>query len=222
MGYNQHKRLVPWTPELIARVAEMWKTVPAAEIARRIGYPGRKSAIVGKMHRLGLRAPHRRWGPHMTAIVRAPKKIRPAFILPGHRPKLRQGKPKAHAARLEPPVRVPAVANGTPFVETAYGQCRWIVTEWPAVSVLNTKCCGEKVVSGHSWCMVHCKMVYTQWAISRIRSATPPATLRLRSTPPADIPAEHQDRAGTGTPEQCRPAPPPERSTAPPECGPQS
>lgn len=93
----------------------------------------------------------------MTNVVRKPKR----FVLPGSRPQLRQRPPEADSARLEPPVDAPAVNDGTPFVETTYGQCRWIVSEWPTVDVRNVKCCGEQVVTGYSWCAVHCDMAFT-------------------------------------------------------------
>ena len=42
-----------------------------------------------------------------------------------------------------------------PLLATTYGQCRFIVAEWP-----QPLCGGAPSAAGHSWCSMHRQVVY--------------------------------------------------------------
>lgn len=184
------RQIIQWTTELDQRVAELWKTKNAHDIAIDIGYPGYRSAIIGRLHRLGIKCSRARDSHPSYRRRNGPGDTRS----PGNGPLLRKRKPKRNGAGLNMPIE----SKNTPFLETRYGQCRWIVQESRDIHAV--RCCGIKTAyPGSPWCSHHWGIAIT---VSRgpTRQATLPEARqggRRRLVPPHEILAGQKGKTRT-------------------------
>lgn len=150
---NSKETSAYWTDERVNRLKELWALGwSSSRIARDLGQASR-SAITGKIYRLGL--PRRRDGASATKVTRVPAakpRVRPAFVPPA---------PKFVAPAKE---RGPAVSRDrafaplpgfhpVPFLERLPGCCRWPIDGADESEFL---CCNRPRDTGHpSYCATH-------------------------------------------------------------------
>lgn len=64
---------IEWTDEMVVQLRQMWKAnIPAADIAQALGYIGRRNAIIGKAHRIGLKGMRQYRNPGKKPRMAAP------------------------------------------------------------------------------------------------------------------------------------------------------
>ena len=149
----KNETIIPWNYNLIEDVIEMWKTMSGSEIATAIGFPGHRNAVIGKMHRMGIKkdpsAPTYR--PHKE---RPPKPKKEP--LPWNGPRARDRKPEADRSRLQAEPKL----MRTPLLEARFGQCRWLVSAYTR-EPRDMIYCGCKTVTGTSFCEFHYRKAFT-------------------------------------------------------------
>ena len=148
--------MADWSGADVKTVKSMWQRgATATEIAAALGPGVTRGAVLGKIHRLGLKR-----------AEDAPKARPPAAKKEGPKPTLKgvAGIRVAAAAREEQTGPRPIWALGP-------GQCRW-----PIGNLLDPPglFCGEATGDGSSWCAAHAAMVYTGSMRPRPESATAP------------------------------------------------
>ncbi|ATQ70282.1 GcrA cell cycle regulator [Methylosinus trichosporium OB3b] len=145
---KQAARATPeWPDARIATVARLWaEGCTAAQIAAEIGGGITRSAVIGKVHRLGL--------PARERGVRT-KAARAAIITPPPAQAVKRPAEKAAPVVVARPAPVPALAPPVDCGETALvasildlveGQCRW---------PLAAGFCGRPSAGGKSYCAHH-------------------------------------------------------------------
>lgn len=106
------RELIDWTPELIANLTKLHSEgLSYSEIAEKLGYPGKKNAILGKADRLKL--PKRR-SPYVRVSAKEKlERSRRVISLKREREKLkRQAKAQAKSLAITP--RVVPLTEGIP------------------------------------------------------------------------------------------------------------
>ena len=123
-----------WTEERIEDLRRLWDAgYSASAIGKQIGMS--KNAVIGKAHRLGLRA-------RPSPIRRnAPKQILT--------PRIRLEEPRTEPAPPPPPVRPRRIARGA--------TCLWPIGD---PSDKDFHFCGEPVAEGKPYCTDHCAKAY--------------------------------------------------------------
>lgn len=167
--------LIPWRarPELRDRLCELWPTgMTALQIARELGYPGEKNAIIGQARRLGLSntkpwiAPskenHPSWrgGPEKARHRRAQKARAMRATQPSQRAtKLASGRLAKTAGHLK---RKPPPKGGVSFADHRHGQCKWPITDGAReIGIYNFRFCGAGIAyDGCPWCPDHDQMAH--------------------------------------------------------------
>jgi GcrA cell cycle regulator len=141
-----------WSDADIRTVKTMWRNgATATEIAAALGGSVTRGAVLGKIHRLGLKRAEQ-------AQAKAP---RAAGAKPAHKARPQSGaKPalvSAASSRVEQPSR-PETSGPKPIWALGQCQCRW-----PIGNLLDPPglFCAAVTVDGSSWCPVHEEMVYT-------------------------------------------------------------
>lgn len=193
-----------WTEDRIAKTRKLWiEGKSATEIADILGGGLSRSAVIGKVHRLGLSRDSRTNPPAARVTVarpprpvRAPKPPKPTppenFV-----PTVTHAEAEARrkVAAVEGQKRVDAfaeAANDTaiPLIERGRFQCSWPVgePERPAQQM----CCGAPVIEGankavETYCTRHAKLATTgrpirqmSEDIGRRRRGVPPGPISLR------------------------------------------
>lgn len=165
-----------WSNADISRVKAMWrKGATAAEIAAALGNGLTRGAVLGKVHRLGLKR-----------ADEAPAKPRAASAASARKPAANASARKPAANRkAQAPLRAPAKLKPAPRKAEpegpmpiwALGQCQ---CRWPIGNLLDPPglFCAAATADGSSWCPVHEQMVYTGAARSR-PDASPAAGARV-------------------------------------------
>lgn len=175
-----------WTDERIEKLTKMWEGgATASQIADELGGVSR-NAVIGKAHRLGLKArpspvkpnekeaaapapkaPKAEAAPRPAAAAAAP--AAPAADMPrivsvGPGGFLRQGPgdqqapiPPAPPRRLVPAKPSPEVADKTSLLDLNDRICRWPMGH-PGEPDFHF--CGEKVNPGFPYCVEHCGRAY--------------------------------------------------------------
>jgi len=138
-----------WTPERIKVLMGLWEEgLPTSEIGRRLGVT--KNAVVGKVHRLGLK---KRQSPirQSSATSAQPKKAKPAAPQQSHgddtvaRPAAAKTRmPTGDVVRLE---------------ELTSSMCSWPEGE-PGTEEFHF--CGEPSISDKPYCAEHCARAYVK------------------------------------------------------------
>jgi GcrA cell cycle regulator len=160
-----------WTPELIARLRELWgEGHSTAEIARRLGVS--KNSIVGKSGRVGLDA-------RPSPIKRGPAKILPPeragrVTLPqlASQDTCRVSQPGSEVvAPARKPVVLKPVARAivraaereaTIIVPTIFKPRRSTTCCWPTGHGRSIVFCEEIAEPGRPYCKNHCAKAYTK------------------------------------------------------------
>lgn len=180
-------RSSPWNDELEEVVKTLWVDHSAQQIAeilrRDRGAQINKSAVIGKLRRLGLTAAnkischaHDSYAPKeiRSKVARLPRKPRKKYDSALHKPKLRIVTNGGGGFRVEMSVtselplfecaEIPV--RGLTFDELGPDDCRFM-----AGDPLNDGLfCGNPVVTGKSWCVGHCRIVFLPNAELKKRS----------------------------------------------------
>ncbi len=170
------RAVIPWTEQLVDRVKRLWLDgYSGTQIAEMLGYPGRRNAIIGKIHRLKV------------------KRFVPAPFLSGeNHPCWKGGFEKARARDLAhqrerrrveriSAVKAPAAGRFVKRIQEApvktlawrgsivccpdpvsiwdagMDHCRYIVTPDGTLPD-DLRFCGNQVIDGMSWCEAHARM----------------------------------------------------------------
>lgn len=138
-----------WTTEQIAELSRLWNEgLTTAEIGKRLGIS--KNGVVGKAHRLHLRArpsPIKRGGHHTTRarVARKSETTVTKFRVPKEKP-------------MQPPRATPAAARGEPWTgEVSNKPCEWPIGH-PGNADYHT--CAEKALVGKPYCGEHCAVAF--------------------------------------------------------------
>lgn len=122
-----------WTDERIAELIRLWRNGNSvAHIARVIGHPSR-SAIIGKVHRLGLQRVRKSRPEHSRS------------------PEVTMPKPKPKPALPRPPAATP-IRDGIGVMDLTHDMCRWPYGDVRAEGVTF---CGRPALEGRSYCREH-------------------------------------------------------------------
>ena len=112
-----------WSDERIEALTKLWREgLSASQVARQLGGVSR-SAVIGKIHRLGIAGREAPSRPH--ALVGRPPAARPRASAGGTR---RPAVPRTVRAPLPPRVVFEAAATATIHTLTPHG-CRWPIGE---------------------------------------------------------------------------------------------
>jgi len=112
----------------------------ATLVAEKLGYPGCRSSIIGKAHRLGVDGGNR--NKPLNALDRRPLNPKRSAPLPALR--IAEGPAK--------PVHI---------LDIGEAQCRWIIT--PDRTPFNDmRMCGARCVEGLSWCPAHADLAFAK------------------------------------------------------------
>ena len=136
---------VEWTPERIKILIGLWEEgLPTSEIGRRLGVT--KNAVVGTVHRLGLK---KRQSPirQSSTTSAQPKKPKKA--------------PAAQPAAAQPqtaPVKLPS-GDVVRLEELTAQMCCWPEGE-PGTPEFHF--CGQPAVEGKPYCEEHCARAYVK------------------------------------------------------------
>jgi GcrA cell cycle regulator len=145
-----------WPESSITTLRRMWdEGRTATEIARELHGVSR-SAVLGKVHRLGLEA--RKLAPLRPARLPAPKTVRDPSDEDRRLTQALARKGKAQQARARATVRKLMLATqplNIPFSELTRDQCRYAVTDDAPFLF-----CGQPVEAGKSWCPHCCTIVF--------------------------------------------------------------
>lgn len=169
--------MTPWTDADIATLRRLWKDgIIASAIA--LAFRGRfsRSAILGKVHRLGL-SPRTRFGRIPPRRDSQPRQKRPTLPVTSSRPQVVVPEPRPAAP--EPPVTVvaaipePIEAVGTVPVTIAQlrfpiSQCRCVMGD-PAGP--DTLYCGLQTVPGSSYCGYHDRIFHVGRGTAQAKGA---------------------------------------------------
>jgi GcrA cell cycle regulator len=137
-----------WNEERIDALARLWREgLSASQVARQLGGVSR-SAVIGKVHRLGIAGREAPSRPH--ALVGRPPS-RPRATAGGTR---RQSAPRAPRLPVQPRVVFEAVATATIHTLTPHG-CRWPIGE-PDQDGFGF--CGRLRAGASSYCAGHAPM----------------------------------------------------------------
>lgn len=152
-----------WTAKNVALLRRLWAAGDTASvIAAKIGHGVTRSAVLGKVHRLGLPM---RSGPdvesaRLTSRLHMRRKRKATLAQ-----KMGLGQ-TAHiaplAAKISDPLPMPPPepksASAVKFESLEAHQCRWVWGEGA-----DRGFCGEKTIPGTSWCQAHHARVFRKW-----------------------------------------------------------
>jgi hypothetical protein len=132
-----------WPQALTDAVTDLWKKtrLSAKQIGEQVGKT--RNAVLGKIGRLGLLKTTNRDYRNNHSRKAARREPSPPAVLrsgPGRRVFL-------------PSPGAPVHSLNVPFMETRYGQCRYMAGD-------ERICCGQPTVFRGSWCADHYRMVF--------------------------------------------------------------
>jgi len=169
-----------WNPQTEARLFELWKAGhPGSVIANIMRAPSR-SAVIGKLHRMGYTAAHPD-APARTKDMISARGTRTRIAGGGHGGKRVAGGVVTAPIKRQPMAKLmtsaaifPIQMNPTPFLDLASDQCRFALDDINAPATADTLFCGAKQRDGSSYCEHHharCMSPYKRQKKSRDRSA---------------------------------------------------
>ena len=169
-----------WNPQTEARLFELWKAGhPGSVIANIMRAPSR-SAVIGKLHRMGYTATHPE-APARTKDMISARGTRTRIAGGGHGGKRVAGGVVTAPIKRQPMAKLmtsaaifPIQMNPTPFLDLASDQCRFALDDINAPATADTLFCGAKQRNGSSYCEHHharCMSPYKRQKKSRDRSA---------------------------------------------------
>ena len=137
-----------WTPERIKILMGLWEEgLPTSEIGRRLGVT--KNAVVGKVHRLGLK---KRQSPirQSSSTSAQPKKAKPAAAQQPQADTLSQ--PAVAKTRMP-------TGDVVRLEELTSSMCSWPEGE-PGTEEFHF--CGEPSIADKPYCAAHCERAYVK------------------------------------------------------------
>jgi len=157
-----------WNPETEARLFELWKAGhPGSVIANIMRAPSR-SAVIGKLHRLGYTATHPDAPQRVKKIAAQPKTRQHGgvrWLKVG-----RKDKPvEVRAALMAHAAVFPIQMNPTRFVDLERDQCRFPIDDVNTPGSAETLFCGAKQADGSSYCAHHHARCMSPYKRSRKR-----------------------------------------------------
>jgi GcrA cell cycle regulator len=141
-------RSTGWTEARLARLVELWSArLSAAQIARQLGGGLSRSAVVGKLFRMGLtREPAERHAARADGGRQSRRKQRGA-----ERPRRPSEPARAPMAEAAPG----SAQRLTGILELTGASCRW-----PYAIGEETRFCGHGVRAGSPYCRAHHRRAY--------------------------------------------------------------
>jgi len=142
-----------WTEARVARLVELWSArLSAATIAARLGDGISRSAVVGKLFRLGLRrTDEQRYEAQAEGARRTGARRRATSHL------ARRSPPPMPVSPLPPPSPCAVVPRLVPLPLLQRGACRW-----PYEADGETRFCGHAARGGRSYCPDHHAIAYAE------------------------------------------------------------
>lgn len=137
-----------WDDSNIEQAKTLWlEGYSATQIARTLDGDLTRSAVIGKLNRLGVKRPATR-----ITQVRTARRNRPAAL---RKPRPTYRTPSPIIAEPEP------VYTGKPVHLTATGNrlCKFVLDD-------HGMCCGAPVKPGKPWCRAHYARVYVQVSVA--------------------------------------------------------
>lgn len=135
-----------WSPDRVERLKDLWADgMSCSRIAKLLGPGFTRSAIIGKVHRLGLHG-------RLKTPPRS-RENRPHVFLTGqpqHRV-LRKAKPLPQLNTGEPEPLTNPDGSRITLYEACERQCRWISDD----ATYDAAICGHETVPGRSYCLHH-------------------------------------------------------------------
>jgi GcrA cell cycle regulator len=140
---------VEWTPERIKVLIALWEEgLPTSEIGRRLGVT--KNAVVGKVHRLGLK---KRQSPIRQSVTTSAQPKKPKKVV-APTPVVTATLPSGDVVRLE---------------ELTAAMCCWPEGE-PGTPEFHF--CGKSAVQDKPYCEEHCARAYVKVSKDKKRAAS--------------------------------------------------
>jgi hypothetical protein len=143
--------LSAWTPDRVARAARLYiaEGMSAAEIADALGPSFSRSAVCGKLRRLGLAKREAR------PLAEAGDRARVVRLAPPSRTRIEQRLPPRRPPMPLPPLREPE-ATGVPalLADLQDGQCRWPIDD-PGPGQMHRALFCAGPADGHAYCAAH-------------------------------------------------------------------
>jgi GcrA cell cycle regulator len=137
-----------WTPDRIKVLIALWEEgLPTSEIGRRMGVT--KNAVVGKVHRLGLKQRQSPIRQSSTTGIQ-PKKVKPAAA------NAPQADALAHAVVNATPIPLGEMVR---LEELTSSMCCWPEGE-PGTETFHF--CGQPSVAEKPYCEAHCARAYVK------------------------------------------------------------
>ena len=164
-----------WTEDNIATLRAMWgrgetSGAIAAHFSEHVGLGVTRSAVIGKVHRLGLKR-----DPGPSPQAKSPTTAKPETVRATAQPKLQATPPK----RTLREVPLPAPRDGVGIADLRPGHCRWIV----AGERKHARYCGAgKADPAKPYCAAHAKRAYAGTTTREERQVE--AALRARGMRP--------------------------------------
>jgi GcrA cell cycle regulator len=168
-----------WTDERIETLRSLWENgLTASQIAEKLGEGLSRNAVIGKAHRLGLKArPSPVKGADSAAAAPAASSPKPAAPKPAPAPKAATpaasapAAPAAVAPRPAPRVVVPVTGSGkTSLLELSDKVCKWPIGH---PNEVDFHFCGKPTQPGFPYCTDHCLIAYQAQLPRRDRGAPP-------------------------------------------------
>jgi len=140
-----------WTSEQRDTAIRLWREgKSAAYIADELETTITRNAVVGLMHRMGIRSP--KHNPHSPVREYAPHHIYARSI--GQSPRKREALERRPAVPEAPPIQPKPVS----LLEAVVGECRWPLNDsW---NFEEFRFCGAGVWPGSSYCAGHHRLVH--------------------------------------------------------------
>lgn len=145
-----------WSEDRLAKLVELWSArLSAAQIALQLGENLTRSAVVGKLHRMGLtRDSAERRAARADGARQSRRKQRAVEVAQGRRPG-----PAPPAFATAPFPEAPAcevVPRLLPILALGGHACRW-----PYAGEEGTRFCGHAVQADSPYCAAHHRRAYT-------------------------------------------------------------